>query len=156
MRPLLAAALAAALAGGFALAVGVGEDDEPRAQRKPATTATQRGAPPAPRRPATTTTTTELPRSSAPPCPADVPRCARVEGRVVYVERVDPDGDGDLHVVVADGASISLPGVTAVDVRRGLRPSQDPSAGDRVTAMGPIQPGSFGQDQIHALTFAVG
>ncbi len=75
-------------------------------------------------------------------------------GRVVYVEAVDPDGDGDLHVV-ASGASISLPGLTAVDVRPGLRPRRDPAVGDTITAAGPVQRGSFGQDQIHALRFRV-
>ncbi|MDQ3739881.1 MAG: hypothetical protein M3389_02950 [Actinomycetota bacterium] len=75
-------------------------------------------------------------------------------GRIVLVERVDPDGDGDLHVVVADG-SISLPGATAVDVRPGLRPARDPRIGDLATAAGPVQTGSFGQSQIHALRFRV-
>jgi hypothetical protein len=87
-------------------------------------------------------------------CPAGVPDCAQVTGRVVLVERVDPDGDGDLHVVVSAG-SISLPGLTAVDVRPGLRPRRDPAVGDRVSAAGPVQRGSFGQDQIHALRFRV-
>lgn len=87
-------------------------------------------------------------------CPPDVAGCAAVTGRVIYVERVDPDGDGDLHVVVSAG-SISLPGLTAVDVRPGLRPRRDPAPGDRVTAAGPVQRGSFGQDQIHAQTFRV-
>jgi hypothetical protein len=87
-------------------------------------------------------------------CPKGVPDCAEVTGRVVYVERVDPDGDGDLHVVVAAG-NISLPGLTAIDVRPGLRPRRDPAPGDRVTAAGPVQTGSFGQDQIHALRFRV-
>ena len=87
-------------------------------------------------------------------CPPDVAGCAAVTGRVVYVERVDPDGDGDLHVVV-NGGSITLPGLTAIDVRPGLRPRRDPAPGDRVTAAGPVQRGSFGQDQIHALRFRV-
>ena len=29
--------------------------------------------------------------------------CAAVTGRVLYVEAVDPDGDGDAHYVVAGG-----------------------------------------------------
>ena len=87
-------------------------------------------------------------------CPSGVAGCRSVIGRIVYVERVDPDGDGDLHVVIADG-SISLPGVTAVDVRPGLRPRRDPRIGDRATAAGPVQTGSYGQSQIHALRFRV-
>ena len=87
-------------------------------------------------------------------CPSGVAGCRSVTGRIVYVEAVDPDGDGDLHVVVADGG-ISLPGLTAVDVRPGLRPRRDPRVGDRATAAGPVQTGSYGQSQIHALRFAV-
>ena len=87
-------------------------------------------------------------------CPDGVPGCREVTGRILYVERVDPDGDGDLHVVVAAGG-ISLPGVTAVDVAPDLRPRRDPRVGDTATAAGPVQQGSYGQDQIHALRFRV-
>jgi hypothetical protein len=80
--------------------------------------------------------------------------CRSVRGRVIYVERVDPDGDGDLHVVVAAG-SVTLRGLTAVDVTRSLRPRRDPRVGDRVSAAGPVQRGSYGQSQIHALEFHV-
>jgi hypothetical protein len=76
--------------------------------------------------------------------------CVSVHGRILYAERVDPDGDGDLHVVVLDG-SVTAPGVTAVDVRRGLRPPRDPRPGELFSAAGPVQPGSYGQSQIHAL-----
>ena len=92
-----------------------------------------------------------LPR---PPCAAGVPKCASVSGRVVYVERVDPDGDGDLHVVVT-GGSVTTPGLTAIDVRPGLRPARDPRIGDRAAASGPVQTGSHDQSQIHALNFRV-
>lgn len=92
-----------------------------------------------------------LPR---PACAAEVPKCASVSGRVIYVERVDPDGDGDLHVVVTDG-SVTAPGLTAIDVRVGLRPQRDPRIGDRAAASGPVQTGSHDQSQIHALNFTV-
>ena len=75
-----------------------------------------------------------------------------MRGRVIYVERVDPDGDGDLHVVLAAG-SITAPGLTAIDVAVDLRPRRDPRIGDRVSAAGPVQTGSYGQSQIHALEF---
>ncbi len=87
-------------------------------------------------------------------CPAELDGCRAVRGRVVYVEAVDPDGDGDLHVVVAAG-SVTAPGLTSVDVRPGLRPRRDPRAGDQVSAAGPVQRGSFGQSQIHAVEFRV-
>ena len=78
-----------------------------------------------------------------------------MRGTIVYVERVDPDGDGDLHVVVEDRRSITLPGLTAVDVAPELRPPRDPRVGDRASAAGPVQTGSYGQSQIHALEFHV-
>ena len=96
----------------------------------------------------------EGPRLEPVTCPDGVAGCRSVTGRIVFVERVDPDGDGDLHVVIADG-SISLPGVTAVDVKPSLRPKRDPRVGDRATAAGPVQTGTYGQSQIHALRFRV-
>jgi hypothetical protein len=110
---------------------------------------------PAPTATATATATPTPERRADVPrarCRGDVPDCAAIRGRVVFVERVDPDGDGDLHVVVADG-SVTAPGLSAVDVRPDLRPQRDPRVGDRVSAAGPVQTGSFGQSQIHALEF---
>jgi hypothetical protein len=88
-------------------------------------------------------------------CPADAAGCTTTRGTVLYVERVDPDGDGDLHVVLADRQSLSLPGITAVDVAVDLRPRRDPEISDRVSAAGPLERGSYGQMQIHALEFNV-
>jgi hypothetical protein len=107
--------------------------------------------------PTATATPRPAPRARNVPrahCAADVAGCRTVRGRVFYVERVDPDGDGDLHVVVAAG-SVTAPGVTAVDVAVDLRPRRDPRIGDRVSAAGPVQTGSYGQSQIHALEFHV-
>jgi hypothetical protein len=70
-------------------------------------------------------------------------------GRVLYVERVDADGDGDAHFVLASRASITAPGISAIDVRKGLRPRPLPGPGDRVSAAGPVQ------RQIHAVRLSV-
>ncbi len=88
-------------------------------------------------------------------CPRAVDGCRAVAGRVVLVESVDPDGDGDLHVVVA-GGDVTAPGLTAIDVAPELRPRRDPEIGSRVDAAGPVQRGSFGQSQIHALRVRFG
>lgn len=88
-------------------------------------------------------------------CPAGDPACRTTAGEIVYVERVDPDGDGDAHFVVLGPQGITLPGLTAIDVRAGLRPSPLPEVGDRISAAGPVQTGSYGQDQIHALELHV-
>ena len=110
-------------------------------------------------RPRARATPTATPRERAPlarpRCRDDVPDCASTRGRIVFVERVDPDGDGDLHVVISDRRGVTLRGLTAVDVRKGLRPRRDPRIGDVAAAMGPVQTGSLGQSQIHALEFRV-
>ncbi|HEV7400120.1 MAG TPA: hypothetical protein VGN84_07590 [Solirubrobacterales bacterium] len=88
-------------------------------------------------------------------CPPGLPSCRTTEGRIVYVERVDPDGDGDAHFVVVDPQGITLPELTAIDVRKGLRPHPLPGPGDLISAAGPVQTGSYGQSQIHALELHV-
>ena len=120
-------------------------DDEPERPRVGERSTPRVEATPEPRR-------RELRR---PRCRDGVPECASTSGRIVYVERVDPDGDGDLHVVVADSRGVTLRGLTAVDVSKDLRPRRDPRIGDRAAAMGPVQTGSLGQSQIHALVFRV-
>jgi hypothetical protein len=84
-----------------------------------------------------------------------LPSCRTTKGLIVYVERVDPDGDGDAHFVIVDPQGITLPGLTAIDVRKGLRPHPLPGAGDLISAAGPVQTGSYGQSQIHALELHV-
>ena len=75
--------------------------------------------------------------------------CAAVTGRVLYVERVDPDGDGDAHYVVA-GGDVTARGVSVIDVGRHLRPRRLPRLGELVSAAGPVFVGSYGQRQIEA------
>ncbi|HET7506937.1 MAG TPA: hypothetical protein VFJ53_01135 [Solirubrobacterales bacterium] len=88
-------------------------------------------------------------------CPPGHPACRETIGRIVYVERIDPDGDGDAHFVITDPQSITLPGLTAIDVRAGLRPHPLPGPGEEISAAGPVQTGSYGQHQIHALELHV-
>lgn len=88
-------------------------------------------------------------------CPPGLPACRTAEGRIVYVERVDPDGDGDAHFVIRDPQGITVRGLTFVDVRKGLRPHPLPGIGDRISAAGPVQRGSYGQSQIHAIELHV-
>lgn len=88
-------------------------------------------------------------------CPPELPSCRSAEGRIAYVEQVDPDGDGDAHFVIVDPQGITLPGLTAIDVRKGLRPHPLPGVGELISAAGPVQTGSYGQSQIHALELHV-
>jgi hypothetical protein len=69
---------------------------------------------------------------------------------VAYVERIDPDGDGDAHFVLISDESITGPGVSVIDVRADLRPDPLPGPGDFVAASGPVYEGSHGQRQIQA------
>jgi hypothetical protein len=88
-------------------------------------------------------------------CPVDLSNCRTARGRIVYVERVDPDGDGDAHFVLASSQSITLPGVSVIDVEKSLRPHPLPGPGDRISAAGPVYRGSYGQRQIQALELHV-
>jgi len=88
-------------------------------------------------------------------CPAARHACRSVEGRIVYVESEDPDGDGDAHFVILDSQGITLPGLTAIDVSAGLRPRQLPGVGGLISAAGPLQSGSLGEQEIHALDLHV-
>jgi hypothetical protein len=102
----------------------------------------------------------DIPSSSAPPvvpatCPADAGNCRSASGVVLYVERVDPDGDGDAHFVLASRQSITAPGISVIDVKRSLRPSPLPGRGDRLSAAGPVYRGSYGQRQIEAIELNV-
>ncbi|HET9737233.1 MAG TPA: hypothetical protein VFP78_03860 [Solirubrobacteraceae bacterium] len=133
-RPALAVLLAAAVVG-----CGGGDDERPRAATPVATATTPEPA------------VRDVRRSH---CPAEVTGCRAVRGTVIFVEPVDPDGDGDLHVVLTAG-SVTGPGITAVDVAPERRPRRDPRVGDRASAAGPVQTGSYGQSQIHALEFRV-
>jgi hypothetical protein len=101
------------------------------------------------------------PSSSSPPpveratCPREAGNCRSASGVVLYVERVDPDGDGDAHFVLASRQSITAPGISVIDVKRSLRPSPLPGRGDRLSAAGPVYRGSYGQRQIEAIELNV-
>lgn len=89
-------------------------------------------------------------RVAASHCPAGLAGCRSAEGRVVFVEAHDSDGDGDAHFVVVDSQGITLPGLTAIKVPRRLRPHPLPGLGDLISAAGGVQAGSHGEDEIHA------
>ena len=88
-------------------------------------------------------------------CPPGAANCRSASGRVLYVERVDPDGDGDAHFVLTSRQSITAPGISVIDVKRSLRPSPLPGPGDRISAAGPVYRGSYGQRQIEAIELNV-
>ena len=127
----------AAAAGLFALA-GCGDEESPPPASNPTATTTTTTAPPP-----------ELPELPEVDCPQTAADCQSAAGTIVFVERVDPDGDGDAHFVLA-GGSVTAPGVSVVGVRAELRPTPLPGPGDLLAAAGPVFEGSFGQRQIEA------
>jgi hypothetical protein len=88
------------------------------------------------------------PVETAPTCPAGAANCTAASGRVLALESVDPDGDGDLHLVLVSEQSVTLPGITVLDIAKDLRPAVDPKAGDWAAGAGPVYRGSHGQRQI--------
>ena len=58
----------------------------------------------------------EVPPCSRPaaagPLPAELSNCRSASGRIIYVERVDPDGDGDAHFVLVSREAITGPGLS--------------------------------------------
>jgi hypothetical protein len=142
----------AAVACGVACLLATGcstdaERDEPRAAERP-----RAERPPAERpldnRPA-------RPRVARATCPPDAANCRTASGRIIYVERVDPDGDGDAHFVLASREGVTGPGISVIDVKKSLRPSPLPGPGDRISAAGPVYRGSYGQRQIEAVELHV-
>ena len=115
---------------------------------------------PSPTQPKPTTTRETTPPEPEPElqrasCPTTVPACVEASGRIAYVERVDPDGDGDAHFVLLDAAGLTAPGITVVDVRRDLRPRPLPGPGGQLSAAGPLRRGSYDQLQIEAVAVGV-
>jgi hypothetical protein len=167
VRPALRAAIGALAAACAVAAAGCssGDSGDSSASRSPASAPRDSSAAPAPR------ASTPGPRGAppafrervAPPasreraaplarafCPPAASNCRTASGRILYVERVDPDGDGDAHFVLASRDSITGPGISVIDVRRSLRPSPLPGPGDRLSAAGQVYTGSYGQRQIEA------
>jgi hypothetical protein len=123
------------------LAAGCADDPDPEAQ----TVAQAADPPPA----------APEPQLRQARCPADLANCATASGRIVYVERVDPDGDGDAHFVLSSREGVTGPGLSVIDVKESLRPSPLPDTGDRLSAAGPVYRGSYGQKQIEAIELHV-
>jgi hypothetical protein len=89
-----------------------------------------------------------------PKCSASAANCGAAGGTIIYLESVDPDGDGDLHLVLA-GGRITAPGLSVLDIERNLRPRRDPRIGDWAAGAGPVYRGSYGQRQIQAVRLVI-
>ena len=139
-------ALLAGLAALLALAGCSDDADEPDQASVPPKSRTATEPAPQQRQPA---------RPRPVRCPPALANCSTASGRIIYVERVDPDGDGDAHFVIASSDSITAPGISVIDLRKSLRPSPLPGPGDWISAAGPVYEGSHGQSQIEAVRVQV-
>jgi hypothetical protein len=77
--------------------------------------------------------------------------CAHVEGRVVWIQRHDPDGDGDRHLIVVEGLRPRIVKVPAT-----LPVSHLPGRGRRIDAVGFIAYGASGKREIVAMRLVPG
>ncbi|MCO5314648.1 MAG: hypothetical protein M9938_00560 [Solirubrobacterales bacterium] len=88
-------------------------------------------------------------------CDPALANCVVASGTVIYVEKDDPDGDGDAHFVTVSKEDVTGGGLTVFDVRADLRPEPLPGPGDLVGGLGPVYTGSHGQRQIEVTEFHV-
>jgi hypothetical protein len=74
--------------------------------------------------------------------------CARVEGRVIFRQGHDPDGDGDAHVVVIAG-----PHIVTIKIPRDSRAPRTPGLGARIRVTGLLSHGRLGLPVITAVAW---
>jgi hypothetical protein len=82
---------------------------------------------------------------------SDQRACVQLAGRVVWMQKHDPDGDGDRHLVVV---SRLRPHIVKLD--RAFPVHHLPGLGARVAVTGWIEVGAHGREEIRALTYTSG
>ena len=78
----------------------------------------------------------------------DGPACREVSGRIVYIEREDPDGDGDAHLVLVGRSSVTKRFISIIKIGRPTRPRRLPGWGSWVSAVGHLDFGSHGRIEL--------
>jgi hypothetical protein len=78
----------------------------------------------------------------------DKATCAHVSGRVVWIQKHDPDGDGDRHLLVIDRLHPRI-----VKLSRGLGLTALPRVGARVDAVGWLMRGGSGHVELNTQRF---
>jgi hypothetical protein len=72
--------------------------------------------------------------------------CSRVSGRVIWVQKHDPDGDGDRHLIVMARLHPRI-----VKLAKTFRVEPLPGIGDHVDAVGWVQVGASGHAEIDTI-----
>lgn len=80
-----------------------------------------------------------------PRCTDSGTACRAVSGRVLYVEEQDPDGDGDLHLVLFSRDSLTRRYVSILKLGADDRPADVPGFGAWVGATGRPYRGERGE-----------
>jgi hypothetical protein len=76
---------------------------------------------------------------------AEARRCVRVRGRIAWIQRHDPDGDGDRHLVLVERGHVRL---VKVPLSAGV--GRLPGIGHVVEATGPTLTGASGRSEVVA------
>jgi hypothetical protein len=72
-------------------------------------------------------------------------RCSRVVGRVIWLQRHDPDGDGDRHWLVLSRFHVRI-----VKLKKEVAVTKLPGVGDQLEATGVTGEGASGHTEINA------
>ncbi|HWI73832.1 MAG TPA: hypothetical protein VNT55_17865 [Baekduia sp.] len=85
------------------------------------------------------------------PPEAKTEQCGHVTGRVVWIQKRDPDGDGDRHLIVVERLHPRI-----VKIPHDAGPVKLPSLGARVDAIGWLVMGGSGHREVHSLYLRYG
>ena len=80
-----------------------------------------------------------------PQCRQILSVCREISGRVLYVEEQDPDGDGDVHLVLLSRDSLTRTYFSVLKLKRDHRPAHLPGFGRWVGATGRPYVGAGGE-----------
>jgi hypothetical protein len=80
-----------------------------------------------------------------PQCRQGLGVCREISGRVLYVEEQDPDGDGDVHLVLLSRDSLTRTYISVLKLERDERPADLPGFGRWVGATGRPYIGAGGE-----------
>jgi hypothetical protein len=76
------------------------------------------------------------------------PPCVHVKGRIVWIQRHDPDGDGDRHFIVMARLHPRI-----VKISREFHLPHLPRIGSSIDAVGYVARGGSGHDEVEAIRF---